>query len=457
MKQDVGQFSEGSIRSHLFRLAGPMLIAALVNMLYSIVDRFFIGHMSVGAEAALTGVGLSAPLMDIFAAFINLFAVGSVAAFSMARGRGALDEAKQILRSTFYMLLLTASTLMILVGLFLKPLLYLLGATDFSFAAGYAYLQIYILGMIPAFISVGMNGFLNSQGYAWMGMLTTGIGAIINLILDPVFIYGLNWGVRGAAIATIIAQTISACWVLSVLLGKKLPIHLEAASLWQRPFVNPKLAREVLRMGLSSFTFQFTNFASHFTSNRMLLAYGGDLGIAVMTILISLRQVISLPTQCLTDAAKAIIAYNYGAKTYDRLFEMRRLLLTLSLSITGLATIALQLFPDVFISIFNTSPDILALGPRSLRLYFAAFYMMSLQQVGQTFFVGMGRAKEAVFFSFLRKLFVVVPLTLLLPAIGLGMDGVFLAEAVSQWTACTVCFVTMCKALQRLKRQSLAA
>ncbi|MCD7855145.1 MAG: MATE family efflux transporter, partial [Clostridiales bacterium] len=389
---------------------------------------------------ALTGIGLTFPFVTFILAFSKLFSTGGTPLFSIARGEGKEKEAKKIMGNAFAMVLLTSVILFLLCYIFRKPVLYLFGASDTTFPYAESYLKIYLFGTLFSMTSAGMNGFINAQGFPKTAMMTTVIGAIINLILDPVFIFGLGLGVRGAALATVISQAISAVWILQFLTGKKavLPLRLSYIR------INLHRTAKITALGITGFMQQATNCLVQIVCNITLQSYGGDVYVGIMTIVNSVREVAMLPVTGLTGGAQPVLGFNYGAKENHRVKEGIRFTSTAGVLYTVVFWAVIMAFPQIFIKIFADDAETLLLGVRAVRIYFAGFIFMSLQSVSQAAFISLGKAKRAVFFSILRKVVIVCPLTLLLPLfMGLGTDGVFLAEPVSNLLGGLACFLTM--------------
>ena len=437
---ETNDFSQGSVKGNIIRLAGPMTLAQLINLLYNIIDRMYIGHLPQNATLALTGLGLTFPILMLVTAFSNLFGMGGAPLFSIARGRQQDEHASDIMGTTFTMLLISGIVLTI-TGLFIKePLLYLFGASDETFPYANKYLSIYLIGSTFVMFSLGMNNFINAQGFARKGMLTVLIGAVLNILLDPLFIFVLKMGVQGAALATVISQFVSALWVLRFLTGKEAVIRLKKDSLK----VHLPLLKEIVALGTSGFVMSFTNSAVQIVCNATLQNFGGDIYVGVMTVINSIREVVSMPVNGISSASQPVLGYNYGAKEYKRVKEGIKFMSATCILYTTVIWIILLLFPRPFIHIFNSSKQLLTLGVPAMTIYFFGFFMMSLQFSGQSTFVSLGRSKNAVFFSLFRKVVIVIPLTLILPHIaGLGVNGVFLAEPISNFIGGTACFATM--------------
>ncbi|MBQ4265222.1 MAG: MATE family efflux transporter [Clostridia bacterium] len=432
-------FSQGRVWKRIVAQSVPLMLAQLVQLLYNIVDRIYIGHMPGAGSAALTGVGLTFPVITLIAAFTGLFATGGTPLFSIARGAGEEQKARCIMGSVFSLLSVTSLALTALCLVFRKPIMFLFGASEASYVYADAYLKIYLLGTPLSMLSTGMNGFINAQGFPRVGMLTVVIGAALNLVLDPIFIFGLNMGVSGAALATVISQGISCLWVLRFLSGKRVPFRLERRFLRLRR----DLTGKILSLGTAGFIMQGTNCLVQVACNSTLSSFGGDLYIGIMTVLSSVRSVLELPLSGLISGSQPVLGFNYGAKKYDRVKQGIRFITLCGTSYNVCAWILVLLFPEFLIRIFSSDPALIAAGPAALHVYFFGFFFMSFQFAGQSVFQSLGFARQAIFFSLLRKAVIVVPLTLLLPRLGFGVMGVFLAEPVSNFIGGLACFTTM--------------
>lgn len=433
-------FSQGSIVRNILGMAIPMILAQFINVLYSIVDRIYISRMPGDAFWALTGIGICLPIVAIVMAFANLFGMGGAPLCSIERGRGNYAEAEKIMGNSFIMLLASGTILTIVGLLFKKPILYVFGASDQTFPYADEYVTIYLLGTIFVLISLGMNHFINAQGFGKIGMLTVALGAVTNIILDPIFIFLLDLGVQGAALATIISQFLSALWVIQFLTGKKAILTLK-----RRCFhLELHRVRRILGLGISGFVMQFTNSLVAVVFNATLQRFGGDLYVGIMIVLNSIREFLTLPVLGLGNGAQPVIGFNYGARAYTRVKSCIKFTTFASLLFTIIPWLLLESFPGFFIAVFNSDPQVLQAGIPMLRLFYAGFIFMAFQHAGQSTFVALGQSKHAIFFSTFRKVILVLPLTLLLPRLcGLGSTGVFLAEPISEIIGGTACFVTM--------------
>ena len=441
-------FSKGKVWQNIVAQAIPLIMAQLVQLLYNVVDRIYIGHLPGADSMALTGIGLVFPLTTLIAAFTFLFGTGGTPLFSIARGAGQEERAGKILGNTFSLLLGTSIILFLLCYVLRRPVLYLFGASDASYLYADAYLRIYLLGTPFTMLATGLNGFINAQGFPRMGMLTTLIGAVLNLALDPLFIFGLHMGVGGAALATVLSQAVSCIWVLLFLTGKRALLPVKKKNLR----IDGRLAREIMALGMSGFIMQGTNCLVQVVCNATLKTYGGDLYVGIMTVINSAREILSLPVSGITNGAQPVLGYNYGAKKYDKVRQGIRFTTILGVLYTMLAWLLVILSPHLLLTIFTEDGAMIEAGVGALRLYFFGFFFMSFQFLGQAAFTALGYSRHAIFFSLLRKAVIVAPLTLLLPKLGLGVNGVFLAEPISNAIGGLACFVTMYFALYRKLR-----
>ena len=433
-------FTKGSVPKSILSLALPMTLAQLINILYNIVDRMYIGRLPNASTLALTGIGVTFPIITIIMAFANLFGMGGAPLCSIARGRGDNEEAEKIMGNSFALLIISGISLTLLGLIFKKPLLFLFGASDATFSYANDYISIYLLGTIFVMISLGMNSFINSQGFGRMGMMTILLGAIINIVLDPIFIFVFNMGVKGAAFATIISQFLSSLWVLKFLTGKNTILKLK----FKNFKIDLSILKRIVSLGLSTFIMSLTNSTVQIICNITLQSYGGDLYVGIMTVINSIREIIMMPVSGITNGSQPVLGFNYGAKEYKRVRSGIKFMSIVCIVYTTLIWLTLRMFPEFFIRIFNSEPELIQKGIPSMNIYFFGFFAMSLQFAGQSTYVALGKSKQAVFFSLLRKIIIVVPLTLILPRMfNLGTTGVFLAEPISNFLGGTACYVTM--------------
>ncbi len=441
MSDRQNDFSQGSIPGNIMKLALPMTAAQLVNVLYSVVDRIYLGHLPDSDHLALTGIGVAMPIITILMGFANLCGTGGAPLCSISRGEGDDQEAERILGNSFTLLLILGVLSTAFFLIWKKPILYLFGASDATFPYADGYMTIYLCGTLFVMISLGMNPFINAQGFGRVGMMTVLLGAAANIVLDPLFIFdfGLGLGVRGAALATILSQGLSAAWVLAFLMGKRAILRLKLSCLR----LELGRVKRIVALGLSGFFVNLTNSLVQVVCNATLQLYGGDPYVGVMTIINSLREVFIMPVHGLTNGSQPVEGYNYGARKYERVRESIRFSVGITVVYSALFWVVAMAFPELLIRVFNDSPDIITIGVPALRIYFGMFLFMSLQLAGQGVFTGLGRSRQAVFFSLLRKAIINAPLTVLLPLWGMGTTGVFAAEAVSQLVGGLACFITM--------------
>lgn len=432
-------FSKGSVKQQIVAQAVPLTVAQVVHLLYNVVDRIYIGHLEGVGDMALTGLGVTFSVIVLVAAFTNLFGSGGAALFSIARGRQDEDEAERILGNAFSLLALASVALFAFCYPLREPILYLFGASQVSVTYASQYLQIYLFGTAFSMLATGLNGYINAQGFPRVGMFTTILGAAANIILDPILIFGFGMGVRGAALATVLSQGLSAAWVLRFLTGKRAILKLR----FSRMRIDGKLSRSIMAIGLPGFVVQGTNSLVQIVCNNQLQLYGGDLYVGIMTVLGSVREILSLPVSGINSGAQPVLGYNYGAKQNHRVKEGIRFMAVLGASYTLLAWIAVMVFPRQMIHIFTSDTAIINAGAQMLNIYFFGFIFMAFQFAGQSTFQSLGKVPYSIFFSLFRKVIIVVPLTLLLPAAGFGVEGVFLAEPISNAVGGLACFITM--------------
>ena len=432
-------FSKGPVWKCIIAQAIPLTIAQLVQLLYNVVDRIYLGHLGDGNSIALTGVGLTFPIVTLIMAFTALFGMGGVPLFSMARGDKDEEKASGILGNAFALLVTSAIILTIICRVFRRPILFAFGASEASYVYADAYLKIYLWGTVFSMIATGCNGYINAQGFPKVGMFSTIIGAMINIILDPIFIFGLDMGVAGAALATIISQACSAVWVLRFLIGKNAAIPLKL----QNIRIQKDVSCDIFKLGMANFIMQGTNCLVQIVCNATLQGYGGDIYVGIMTVANSVREIFMLPISGLISGAQPVISFNYGAKDYKRVKDGIRFNTFMGASYTMLAWIFVIAFPGFCFRVFSDDLQMIDIGINALKIYFFGFVFMAFQFAGQSTFQALGDAKHAIFFSLLRKAFIVVPLTLLLPIVGFGVNGVFLAEPISNVIGGLASYITM--------------
>jgi putative MATE family efflux protein len=432
-------FTQGSMSGVILKLAVPMTVAQLVNVLYNVVDRIYIGLLPNDATLSLTGLGVCLPIVSLIMGFANLFGMGGSPLSSIARGRGDNDEAEKIMANSFVMLLITGVILTAVLLLLKRPMLFLLGASENTFPYANRYLTIYVLGTVFVMLGLGMNAFIDSQGFARTGMMTVIIGAVLNLLLDPLFIFAFHMGVSGAALATVLSQLVSAVWILLFLTGTKTILRLRR----QNMHLEAHRCRRIIALGLSGFVMSATNSIVEMVCNTTLQSWGGDLYVGVMTVLSSLHEIALQAVRGLTHSAQPVFGFNFGAGEYGRV-KRGILFLTFATVVYALIVWFLMVtFPEFFIRIFNRDEELIEKAIPALHIYFFGFFMMALQFTGQSAAVGLGRSAQAVFFSIFRKIIIVVPLTILLPRIGFGVMGVFIAEPISNFIGGAANYITM--------------
>ena len=416
----------------LFRMALPAIAAQLINVLYNIVDRVYLGHIPGVGGLALTGVGVCSPIILIVSAFAALVSMGGAPLASIELGKQNQDGAKRIMGSCFALQVVLSLVLTAACLLWSEPLLRLFGASENTLPYATQYINVYALGTLFVQLTLGMNAFISAQGFAKTSMLTTLIGAVCNIILDPIFIFGLHLDVRGAALATILSQGISCIWILHFLTGTHSTLRIQLRNLRpQKKFILPCLA-----LGLAPFIMQFTESALSISFNTSLLKYGGDTAVGAMTILSSVMQFSMLPLQGLSQGAQPIISFNYGAKNIDRVKKAFHLLLRSAACYSTLLWLLCMLVPQIFISIFTSDADLASYTIWALRIYMAASLLFAVQLACQQTFIALGNAKTSVFLALLRKVLLLIPLIFILPHfVSNPVFGVFVAEPVADTIA----------------------
>ena len=420
----------------LFKLALPTITAQLINLLYNIVDRIYIGHMGEDGDLALTGVGVCMPLIMIISAFAALVAGGGAPRASIFMGQGDRESAERTMGSCFSLQCVISVILTVAMLVFHRPMLLAFGASENTIGYAAQYMQIYSIGTIFVQLTLGMNAYITAQGFAKMGMLTVVIGAVANIILDPVFIFGFGMGVRGAALATIISQAISCAWVIYFLMSKKSILRLKPQTLK----IDMKLVMPCVALGSAHFIMQASESVISVCFNSSLLGYGGDIAVGAMTILTSVMQFAMLPLQGLAQGAQPIISYNYGAKNKERVKGIFRLLLTSSLVYSVTVWAAVMLFPRAFASIFTSDVALLDFTGNALRIYCAVLGIFGIQIACQMTFVSLGKALSSMIVAVMRKFVLLLPLIYIVPLFfeeGMKTTGAYLAEPIADVIAVT--------------------
>ncbi len=438
MKANTTDLGKDPIGLLLFKLATPAIIAQIVNVLYNIVDRIFLGRIENG-ELAMAGVGVAFPIIIIISAFSALVGYGGAPLAAIKMGEGDLDGAEKIVSNAFSMLIILAIVLTTGFSIFKEPLLLMFGASEATIGYALDYISIYLVGTLFVQIALGMNSFINTQGFATFGMVTVLIGAITNIVLDPIFIFGLDLGVKGAALATITAQAVSAIWVVVFLHGKKNKLRL------RREYLVPSFSvvKSITSLGISPFIMQSTESLVLISLNSQLMLFGGDLAVGAMTIMSSIMQIVTLPIMGLAAGAQPIISYNYGAKQLDRVAKTFKLLVTLALSLTIVMCLALMTFPEVFVGIFNNDPNLVETTSSAIRIYFAGIFILGAQLACQQTFLALGQAKISLVLALLRKIILLIPLVFILPTfLPNQLNAVLLAEPIADIVATLTTVIT---------------
>ena len=439
----------------LASLAIPCIAAQLVNLLYNIVDRIYIGHIPEIGDAALTGVGVTFPILILISAFSVLVGMGGAPKAAIRLGQKDHEGAEKILGSCFGLLIVMSVILTAVFLIWGKDLLMLFGASEATLPYGHAYMQIYVIGTIFVMLTLGLNSFISTQGFAKISMLTVIIGAVLNIVLDPIFIFAFDMGVRGAALATIISQGVSCVWVVRFLTSKKSVLRIRLSNMR----LDGKILFPVIALGISPFIMQSTESLLSICFNTSLQKYGGDLAVGSMTILSSVLQVLTLPLLGLAQGAQPIVSYNYGAKNPERMKKAFHLLFT-SMGVYAVAFWALNMLaPQLFVSLFASTEELKTYASWALRIYLAAGCMMFIQNSCQQTFIALSEAKISLFLALLRKIILLIPLIYILPGfIENKVFAVFLAEPIADFLAACVtgiCFkVKFGKILKKLENQN---
>lgn len=419
----------------LLSLALPAIAAQIVNLLYNLVDRIYIGHIADVGPLALTGLGITFPVITLIAAFAALIGFGGAPRASIAMGKGDDKQAEIILGNCVFTLAVLSLILTAFFFVFAKPVLYAFGASEDTITYAYPYLRIYVLGTFFVQVTTGLNAFITSQGFASVGMKTVMIGAALNLVLDPIFIFGFGMGVQGAAVATVLSQAVSACWVLRFLSGKKTTLRIKRSNL----HFNFKVMWPVLALGVSPFIMQSTESLLSVCFNTSLLKYGGDVAVGAMTILASVMQAAMMPVQGLTQGMQPIVSFNYGAGKLDRVRKTFLITLACCLGYTFSLWALAMLVPQGLARIFTSDEGLIEYTAWAMRIYMGATCIFGAQMACQQTFVSLGKALQSLFLAVLRKIILLIPLIFILPLfIEDKVFAVFLAEPVADFFAvCT--------------------
>ena len=435
-KQDMGS---GDVKKLLLQLMIPAVVAQVVNLLYNIVDRIYIGHIEGIGAAALTGVGLFAPILMLMNAFAMLIGAGGAPRTAIAMGQGDKEQAEKIVSNSFTMLLIFSAVLTVVFWLGAPSMLRLFGASDTTLPYALAYSRIYILGTVFVLIVMGMNPFITAQGFAKISMLTTVIGAVINIILDPILIFVFGLGVRGAAIATVLSQAVGAIWILKFLTGPKTNLKLSR----DKMELEKNIILPVMGLGISSFVMLSTESLLSISFSSSLARYGGDIAVGAMTVITSVSQLATLPLQGLCQGGQPVISFNFGAGKKDRVKEAFRFQLTLCVSYVVIFWLVMMLVPGAVAGIFTSDAALIEYTTWALRIYMAGIFAFGVQICCQQSFMALGQAKVSLLLACLRKLILLIPLIFILPhLLPDPVFGVFVAEPVSDVLAAVITAVT---------------
>lgn len=419
----------------LMKLALPTVAAQLINMLYNIVDRIYIGHIPKVGSLALTGVGVCMPIIMIVSAFAALVSTGGAPRASIAMGKGDKETAENILGNCFCMQLIVSLILTVVLLIWNRPFLMAFGASENTIPYAVDYMNIYAIGTIFVQLTLGMNAFITAQGFAKTGMLSVLIGAVTNIILDPILIFGFDMGVKGAALATIISQTCSCIWVLAFLFGKKTTLRIQKKYM----HLQPNVFLPTLALGLATFIMQSSESIISVCFNSSLLKYGGDIAVGAMTILTSVMQFAMLPLQGLGQGAQPIISYNYGAKNVSRVKSAFKLLLKVDLLYAAILWVSVLAFPRIFAGMFTSDAALLDYTDSALRIYFAVLVIFGIQMACQMTFTSLGKAAASIAVAVMRKFILLIPLIYIMPAILKSNQtmAVYMAEPIADILAVT--------------------
>lgn len=433
MEKEKDFLGKEPVNKLLWKLALPTVTAQIINMLYNIVDRIYIGHIPEEGTLALTGVGVCMPLIMIVTAFAALVSNGGAPRASIYMGKGEKELAEKTLGNCFSLQIIISLLLTTVLLIWNRDFLMAFGASNNTIEYGVSYMNIYAIGTIFVQLTLGMNAFITAQGFAKTGMLSVLIGAVCNIVLDPIFIFGLGMGVRGAALATILSQAVSCIWVLNFLFGKRTFLKIRKRHL----MLKSKIILPSLALGLAVFIMQASESVISICFNSSLLRYGGDIAVGAMTILTSVMQFAMLPLQGLGQGAQPIISYNYGARNVDRVKSAFRLLLKASLFYSCLLWALILLFPQVFAALFTSDPALLEFTKTALRIYTACLLLFGIQMACQMTFNSLGNAKASILVAVMRKFILLIPLIYLLPLIFSSnkTTAVYLAEPVADFLA----------------------
>ena len=434
MQQDNEMLGRAPIGKLLFKLALPTVVAQLINMMYNIVDRIYIGHMPEGGDLALTGVGVCMPIILIVSAFAALVSSGGAPRASIFMGKKDMESAEKTLGGCFALQILLSVILTVVLSIWNREMLLVFGASENTIQYATDYMRIYAIGTISVQLTLGMNAFISAQGFTKISMFSVIIGAVANIILDPIFIYGFHMGVRGAALATILSQTMSCVWIIAFLCGKKTLLRLRRKHM----FISSEFVLPCLALGCATFVMQASESVISVCFNSSLLHYGGDIAVGAMTILTSVMQFAMLPLQGIAQGAQPILSYNYGARAADRVKKTYKLLLVSCLLYSGSLWACIMLFPSAFAAMFTTDQALLDFTVSVIRIYFGGMFLFGIQVACQMTFVSLGNAPSSVIVAVVRKFVLLLPLIYVVPKLAADPTvGVYTAEPIADILAVT--------------------
>lgn len=448
--RDEERLASAPIGPLMLKLAVPSVAAQVINMLYNIVDRIYIGHIPEVGDVALTGVGITFPIITLVSAFAAFAGQGGAPLASIRLGAGDREGAEKILGNSLTMLLIAAVALTLGFSVFKVPILYAFGASEHTVGYAVDYISIYLVGTVFVQLALGLNTFISAQGKALVAMLSVLIGAILNICLDPVFIFGLNMGVKGAALATIFSQAVSAAWVVGFLCSRRSGLRIRP----QNMRLQGRVVGRVAGLGVAPFIMQSTESLVTIVLNTGMQTYGGDLYVGTITIMQSIMQMVVLPTQGVTQGTQPIMSYNYGAGNYLRVRQTFKRLLTVTLIITCTSFVVVALFPSMLARIFTPDQELIALVGRVMPIFFGGVWALGAQMGCQTTFVALGQARTSLFLALLRKVILLVPLAIVLPRITGSVMGIYAAEPIADFLASAT---TLTLFLSRRKKLLLTA
>lgn len=413
----------------------PTLVAQIINLLYNIIDRIYIGHIPEVGATALTGVGLALPMIVIISAFSAFVGAGGAPLSAIALGRGQKEEAERILGNGFSLLLIFSAFLMILFFIIKRPVLFLIGASDATFPFANEYMTIYIFGTLFVQISLGMNPYITAQGCSRTAMLSVLIGAVLNIALDPLFIFGFGMGIRGAALATVISQFVSAVWVLRFLTRKERAMGIRKNYLK----IRGKIVAKIMSLGVAPFIMQATESFISIVMNSGLQRYGGDMYVGTLTIMQSVMQFVSIPVSGFTQGVQPIMSYNFGAGNIERVKKTYFTMLGIVMSYTILLTISIMAIPGIFARMFTDSSELISLVEKILPVFVCGMLVFGVQMSSQTTFLALGQARISLFIALLRKVILLIPLAIILPELTGDVMFIYYAEPISDVTSALTC------------------